>query len=134
MSEAWIRIYDNRPHPVVVICSQTATSPGTSVTNGAEDIATVIWNTLNRPAAFLWIQHYAPHSQGAWFDEHCYKLILFARGDKRLDDPRWIKLTQEQVKHLVGDGYMEECDEAPPARTPGARTLGGDLNKERRLG
>ena len=112
-SEAWIRVYDNRPHPVAVICSQTATSPGTSVSNAAEGLATSIWYELGQPAGFLWIEHYAPESQGTLFKDHFYQLVLFALVNGAFSSPEWIRVTQAQVKQIVR-GSMQECDEAAP--------------------
>ena len=59
-SRCHIRILDDQDKPLVVVCSQMATKPGTSVTNAAEIIAQDVREFLERDNATLMsaIQNY----------------------------------------------------------------------------
>ncbi len=59
-------------------------------------------------------------------------MVLFALVGDRFDAPRWVPITQDHVKHIVG-GEIEESNESPPEYSPMAKALGMAINNDRLL-
>lgn len=109
-----IRLYlpeEGRDAPVV-ICSELASNPGTSVTNAAEQIAAEIISNFRLPKPPVWIEHYPPEArrvgEGEGFD-----LVIFSTYEVRetmrgglpyleIGQPTWKRLDRKTVEVLVG--------------------------------
>ncbi len=82
-SRCHIRILDDQDKPIVVVCSQMATKPGTSVTNAAEIIAQNVREFLERDNATLMsaVQNYIMKSR---FTKILDDLVKQLKGSKNL--------------------------------------------------
>lgn len=109
-----LRVYQNERGQIVVIVSELITPEGdyiecVSVTNAAEDIATIVRNGLGYNFDF-WIEHYPPRGRYNRTKES-FSLVTFDydpgwwRGlGGRLRDyrnPRWQHILREWVEQLV---------------------------------
>ena len=104
-----LRIYkpeDVAGGPWVVIASELADNPGTSVTNACERIATAVWQKLERPASgMVFVEHYPDRAFiGAkpLFVER-YDLVGFQIDPwHNLRAPRWRASCRNEIEELIG--------------------------------
>ncbi len=93
-----VRIY---PPPVVVV-TELPDNPGMSVTNYAEELATLILQEHGLDALrTVWIEHYP-----AWAEEdrpETFDLVRFTWDGERYTRPEWRRLMLEEVERLTGD-------------------------------
>ena len=92
--------------PYIVICSELEDNPGTSVTNMAEHLATLLWSYLEKPTqGMTWIEHY---EERAFFGnrhliQEDWDLVTFqTHACGRFHSPVWRRLKKEDVAGLVG--------------------------------
>ena len=88
----------------LVICTELADNPGTSVTNMAEHLATRVYedDPSMAPEHLIWVEHYLERSagRGRVFPE-TWDLVTFRRRSGRVfGGPTWRRLTAEQVTEL----------------------------------
>ena len=113
----------------VAVATQTPYE-GVSLTNGAERLASVVWERLCRGEELppLWVQRHL-HGEGAadfYLDEDEFQLVSFtAASPFRVRGPGWSSISAEQLGELVGgpvdtgrgSGYVEpEPEEEPQLR------------------
>lgn len=106
-SKCRIRLFRVYGAPVIV-CTELEENVGTSVTNTAEVIATLVWNVLGKPENLQWIEHYADR---AFFGKKPtmreeFDLVVFERRDsgllERFCHPRWRRISKEEAESLCG--------------------------------
>lgn len=101
-SKCRIRLFRVDGAPVVV-CTELEENNGTSVTNAAEMIATLVLNTLGRPSALTWVEHYPDR---AFFGNkpmmrEQFDLVEFEwSGSALLHHPRWRRIPKEEAERL----------------------------------
>ena len=95
----------------VVIVSELANNPGTSVTNAIEQIAVEVADTFNPACAPVFVEHYPPESTGG--SEETFDLVVFAHDEiwevlrggiwrEEIGSPTWKSLDRRAVEGLVG--------------------------------
>ena len=95
----------------VVIVSELANNPGTSVTNAIEQIAAEVMVTLTPTRVPVFVEHYPPEATGG--REETFDLVFFAHDEvrevlrggiwrKELGSPTWKSLDRRAVEVLVG--------------------------------
>jgi hypothetical protein len=101
-SQCRIRLYlpTEDTDAAVVICSELANNPGTSVTNAAEIIAADVIAHFRLPLPPVWIEHYPPETTNG--EEETFHLVVFDHYDVR--------------KILRGRSLRKEI--GPPTRKP----------------
>jgi hypothetical protein len=94
-----LRVYVHPDRPTVVIASELASNPGTSITNRAEHLATLVCHTARiDPDTMVWIEHYPTD----WRPER-FSLVEFARDrGGRLAHPRWTHVSKARVEAMIG--------------------------------
>jgi hypothetical protein len=99
---------------VVVIASELADNPGTSVTNWAEHLVTAACRQYGfDPSRILWIEHYPDRrtpgktQRDPIFEEH-FDLVSFHREDTRFSRPTWTRITRRQVETLLGQPLPDQ--------------------------
>jgi hypothetical protein len=94
----------------VVIVSELANNPGTSVTNAIEQIAAEVMDSLTPTRVPVFVEHYPPESTGRC--EETFDLVVFAHDEIReamrggirrkiLGSPTWKSLDRQAVEVLV---------------------------------
>lgn len=103
-----LRVYEETEKPPVAIATELPDHPGTSVTNGAGPLATEVGALLERPeAGMVWIEHYPKHGEGRGSDEQeSFDLVTFSATASGFVDPKWRRLTTEEVERLI-EGTLE---------------------------
>lgn len=117
-----VRIYE-LPAYTVVIATELPDNPGTSVSNFAEYLATMICAQYEiRPERLKWIQHYPRRGQHDQFPEE-FDLVTFtfhpeappqeqpfwdiayrqSPAQFHFTDPRWRRITMGEVEALIVD-------------------------------
>ncbi len=112
-SQCRIRLYlpTEDTDAAVVICSELANNPGTSVTKAAEIIAAAVIAHFRLPLPPVWIEHYPPETTDG--KEETFYLVVFDHNDVRkiVRDRSWRKdigpparkpLDREAVEMVVG--------------------------------
>ena len=95
----------------VVIVSELANNPGTSVTNAIEQIAAEVMDALTPTSVPVFVEHYPTESTGG--SEETLDLVVFAHDEvrdvmrggiwrKELGSPTWKPLGRLAVEVLVG--------------------------------
>ena len=90
---------------VVVVATECDDNPGTSVTNVAEELATVVVTTFRiDPAKLVWIEHYPPgkiHGKREDWDLASFTVKRDAGGQfLAFDDPVWQPMTPQDWANL----------------------------------
>ena len=94
----------------VVIVSELANNPGTSVTNAIEQIAAEVTDALTPTSVPVFVEHYPSESTGG--SEETFDLVVFAHDEvrdvmrggirrKELGPPTWKPLDRRAVEVLV---------------------------------
>jgi len=94
--------------PSIVICSDLVEpDTGTSITNSAEGLATLIWRQYQKLSDgnylgnnFLFIEHY-PRTRHRNHQSEDFSLIQFNWDGQRFSQPRWSPLTSNVVLTLI---------------------------------
>lgn len=77
-------------------------NPGTPVTEWCAPLATTIMNELNcTPEQFIFIEHTPDLRSKLAFYEETFDQVNFEVKDQKLVDPKWSRLTPEQVDSLM---------------------------------
>ena len=93
-------VYRNR-EAAVVIATERADNPGSSITQSYEHMATGVWQKLNLPIDHtLWIEHYRADF---WLDvdERIDFVHLEVEG-ARLVEPRWHRGSRHELELILG--------------------------------
>lgn len=97
-----IRVYRRGPdRPTVVIATELADNPGTSVTNRAETVAAMVCREFGiDPGTLLWVEHYGPWRHLG----ESFSLVEFQAGREpgELCRPCWHPTTKAAVERLIG--------------------------------
>ena len=98
--------------PTVVIATEVAHNPGTSVTNAAQDIAAQAYQWLERPAqGITLIEHYEKDGEERYAQER-FSLVTFQHTEGgRFSGPDWRSITKEEVERMVGQVLNDEVRE-----------------------
>lgn len=94
----------------VVVCSELANNPGTSITNAAEQLAAEVIKH-HKLLVPIWIEHYPPESTDGRAET--FDLVVFGHHEAReivrggvlrteIGPPTWKRLDRESVEVLVG--------------------------------
>jgi len=111
-----VRIYQSYSMPCIVLCSDLdEPDTGTSITNSAEGLATLIWRQYHnqelsprrRLGDFLFIEHY-PHTKRNKKKSEDFSLVQFNWDSQRFYQPRWSPLTSNVVLTLIGQP-LQNC-------------------------
>jgi hypothetical protein len=102
-SKCRIRIFKSKKEhfkdAVVVVATELKENPGTSVTNFAEQLATLV-AARHRIDLYklVWVEHYRPNERDESFDRVTFNL----RPDgKTLYEAKWNELTRTKVQEIV---------------------------------
>ena len=77
-------------------------NPGTPVTEWCSPLATTIMNELNcTPEQFIFIEHTPDLRSKLAFYEETFDQVNFEVKDQKLVNPKWSRLTPEQVDALM---------------------------------
>lgn len=93
---------------VIVIATELAENPGTSVTNRAERLANQVCREMEvAPERLIWIEHYLgnPHASRAsvqQYPQERFRLVAFRLTDGRLRFPRWLPVSRDWVENFIG--------------------------------
>ena len=111
--ESACRLYIwQRERESVVMVTELADNPGTSITNRVEALAMQVYHEFELwPALARWIEHYPPDEQ---YDETFAEVTFSIDPQKGLTRPQWRALTREAVERLIG----EPLPDAPRAAGP----------------
>jgi hypothetical protein len=100
-----LRLYANN-NRIIAVAEQLRLGAGTSITNGAEIIATLVFDLcqkefgLNSHENFQWIEFYPKETNYSWEDD--YKLVLFDWNGSEFSNPDWNKKSFDEVKEILG--------------------------------
>jgi hypothetical protein len=94
----------------VVIVSELANNPGTSVTNAIEQIAAEVMDTLTPTSVPVFVEHHPPEATGG--SEETFDLVVFAHNEirellrggvrrKELGPPTWKSLDRRAIEVLL---------------------------------
>ena len=110
-----IRIYlpDDDRDAVVVICTELANNPGTSVTNAIRRIAAEVIQSHRLPTPLVWIEHHPPEATDGRMET--FEMVLFDSYEVRerrapyledrameIGNPVWKPLDRATVEMLIG--------------------------------
>jgi len=100
-SHCRIQIFE-MPEYTIVVASEMENS-GTSVTNLAENIATLVMQEykINFDRLF-WIEHY-PVNLGISTQHDTFQLVTFQQKGDGLIHPEWISKSKEEVEKLISE-------------------------------
>lgn len=91
-----LRIYNSYCVPHIVLVEELAENEGTSITNSAENLATLIKkeyaNFLSHPG-FLYLEYYPP--------SETFSLVQFNWDGQRFSKPRWSPFSRDAVVALI---------------------------------
>ena len=97
-SKCRLRIYETAQQ-AVVIATEFPDNPGTSVTNAAKQIATLVVQQYElNSQSLVWIEHYPPEGDL----EGGFDLVEFTWKGRHSHAPRWRRLSKEDVEQLTG--------------------------------
>ncbi|BBD70013.1 hypothetical protein NIES4072_72540 [Nostoc commune NIES-4072] len=106
-----LRIYQAYSMPSIILCSDLdEQNTGTSITNSAEGLATLIWrryqNTMLSARRclgdnFLFIEHYPRNKISKNEEPEDFSLVQFNWDGQRFSQPRWSPLTPNIVLALI---------------------------------
>jgi len=100
-SRCRIRIFRPHPEQIVVIASDLGEDSGTSITNCAEGLATlVVKDFALDPALVLWIEHYPYNRQEDPQTE--FSRVQFAWNGGKATKARWSPMSQQEAEALCG--------------------------------
>ena len=104
-----IRIFQEDGRTPMVVCSQLPDNDNTSVTNLAEYLAAEVIEEHSLPTPMIWIEHYPEHEEDlrqyslvAFFDWKLQKVCLGGVWRYRVGSPRWMSLSTDEVKKIIG--------------------------------
>ena len=83
----------------VVVATEVSDNEGTSMTNMAEELATMVCKAFDvKPDRLVWIEHYPerPISKRESFKES-FDLVNFTRNDDQFLSPRWSPLDKAEA-------------------------------------
>lgn len=87
----------------VVMVTELDDNPGTSVTNMAEQLATLICQEFSiDPASLIWIEHYP--ERGSKYDTYPedFDLVTFTWDGRRFIHPQWKRIIGEVAEKMIG--------------------------------
>lgn len=96
-----IRIFQPHPEQQVVVVSDLGSNTGTSVTNCADGLATLVVGDFDLdPVLVLWIEHY-PDLR--WVDSSAeFSRVVFDWNGCQATYPRWSSLTRQEAEAFCG--------------------------------
>lgn len=95
-SHCRVRIFHAHPESVVVVVSDQGNDTGTSITNCAGQLATLVVKEFHlNPELLTWIEHY-PSSDVE------FSRVEFDWSGMAASNPRWAYLTTEQAQAIAG--------------------------------
>lgn len=106
-----LRVYETPGKVPVALVTELTDNPGTSITNMAEYLATLIWKMLERPAdGLVWIEHYEDRARvgGRTTLKNEFDRVTFEpRSDASgiltgFGEPHWQRISREEVETLLG--------------------------------
>lgn len=90
--------------PVAVVLTELPNNPGTSVTNRAEKIASLVrakyLNTHLDPAAIRWIEHYPPGRGISAHESFDWLTFDWNAKTSEYSNPRWTRLSNDELAWL----------------------------------
>ena len=100
-SRCHLRIYRHPNRPVIVVATELADNPGSSVTNALPGLADAVCSSFDiDPDVLLWVEHYPADR----FTAECIQRVDLAsdRG------PAWFELSQARLEELTGDSFARK--------------------------
>jgi hypothetical protein len=101
-----IRAYQQPGKPTVVVATELADNPGTSITNRAELVAWLVWCWLEKPeGGMLWVEHYRDRAfvGGQPMMREQFDFVTFETGpDGRYRKPVWKRVSKSEVEAVIG--------------------------------
>jgi hypothetical protein len=92
-----VRVYQPHPHqpqPMIVLYSAMGIG---SITTWAEDVATPIWQRLQRPRQVYFVEHWQVNR----WNMSEFMLVQFEAQRGRLINPRWAELRRGEIEAIV---------------------------------
>lgn len=100
-SRCRIRIFRPHPEQIIVIASDLGEDSGTSITNCAEGLATLVVRDFSLdPTLLLWIEHYPCNRQEDPQVE--FSRVLFSWNSSEATKARWSPMSQQEAEALCG--------------------------------
>jgi len=100
-SRCRIRIFRPHPEQIVVIASDLGQDSGTSITNCADHLATlVVRDFALDPTLLLWIEHYPCNRQEDPQVE--FSRVHFSWSGRKATKARWSPMSQQEAEALCG--------------------------------
>lgn len=85
-------------HSNIVIATELDDNTGTSITNYAETLATMICKQFSiLPEELIWIEHYPKDS----YSLETYSLVKFDIDKNRFSNPKWSYLSNTELEGLI---------------------------------
>ena len=96
----------------VVVASERADNPGSSITNSYENLATGVWQKMGLSLdQVMWVEHYAAQSYGVRIEE-TFDWVTFGLRDGRLVSPKWRPGSRDELEQLIGQSFTQAVSEA----------------------
>lgn len=85
-------------HGNIVIATELDDNPGTSITNFAVQLATLVCNKFNISYKnLIWIEHYPERKR----TEESFDFTTFNISEKGFSSPRWKRVTKENILSVI---------------------------------
>jgi hypothetical protein len=97
-----LRLYRLASGVTVAIATELSDNPGTSITNYAAELATMVRGQfLEQGQGLLWIEHYP--GEGRDLGRETFDRVTFRWDGQRYDDPEWHPSSHADVEALIGE-------------------------------
>ena len=102
-SRCGLRVINRKDGKILAIATEIyRQNPGTPVTEWCAPLATSIMNELHcTPELFIFIEHTPDLRSKLAFYEETFDLVNFEVKDQTLINPKWTRLTPEQVDEMM---------------------------------
>jgi hypothetical protein len=102
-SKCGLKVVNRKDGKILAIATEIyRQNPGTPVTEWCAPLATSIMNELNcTPEQFIFIEHTPDLRSKLAFYEETFDQVNFEVKDQKLVNPKWSRLTPEQVDSLM---------------------------------
>jgi hypothetical protein len=97
-----LRLYRLESGVTVAIVSELSDNPGTSITNYAAELATLVRGQfLERGQGLLWVEHYP--GEGRDLGRETFDRVTFRWDGRSYDDPEWHPSSRADIERLIGE-------------------------------
>ncbi len=101
-SRCRLRVYEHPGRLSVVIVTELAGNPGTTITSAAGYLAAMIYEQINHPLQNVtWVEHYRAGESNCQGEESFHR-VTFANTPPLFDHPQRQSMSRAEVEELVG--------------------------------